>query len=411
MTQGIAGQPVTLLFDFFDEDSGLPADPSSITLDITYGSGVGFVPDTAGPFTYQGSSISIPGEVYRIGLGQYAFSWSIPYNASTGVYVANWTWQYNGDSDIADENFPVLGGAFPNPAVADVGFWTGGIDYTPDPSNLAVYTGSSVPFGAVDGNGIAWMVNKVEGWDGCDIQGAGVIPKTGDHGGWPTPQFYAPRNLTITLTAIAPTQALRDLARSILQKAVPVSDLALFTLNEPVPKQALIRRSGKLAEQYYDLQSVTFTIGAVAPDPRKYAAAGKILGPVAVQSPSAIGFTSPFTTPLTQPAQLTGGAVAAFNAGDFETRPVITINGPITAPSLTNVNTGQVVSWSALVLGAGDQLVVDFGLRQAFLDGAFRSADPLSSWWVLPDGTTTIQLGGSADAGASYQVVYADAFQ
>ena len=57
------------------------------------------------------------------------------------------------------------------------------------------------------------------------------------------PQYYAARAITLTVTASAPTQALRDLARALLQHAVPISDLAVFTYNEPVPKQAAVRRS------------------------------------------------------------------------------------------------------------------------------------------------------------------------
>src|SRR6266487_4502712 len=85
---------------------------------------------------------------------------------------------------------------------------------------------------------------RSDGWDSPDVQGAGVIPKSGDHGGWATPQFYAPRALTWTITASAPSQALRDQARALLQQAVPVSDLATIIYDEPVPKQIQARRSG-----------------------------------------------------------------------------------------------------------------------------------------------------------------------
>ena len=66
--------------------------------------------------------------------------------------------------------------------------------------------------------------------------------KAGDHGAWAAPQYYAARAITLSVTASAPTQALRDLARALLQQAVPISDLATFAYNEPVPKQAAVRR-------------------------------------------------------------------------------------------------------------------------------------------------------------------------
>jgi hypothetical protein len=408
MANARAGRTWTLNLSFFDE-SGTLADPASVTLDITYGSEVGFVADYAGPFTYQGASENTLGQVWRISEGQYAFSWPVPSSAQTGVYVANWTCVYGGDSFLGVEDFPVSGGfALPVPA-GDVGYWTGAIDYTPAAGNVAQLQPVSIPLGQVDGNGICWLIQKVEGWDGPDVQGGGVIPKSGDHGAWPAPQYYAARQLTLTVTASAPTQALRDLARALLQQAVPISDLALLTYNEPSPKQALVRRSGKITETYPTLCDVTFTIGMVAPDPRKYGTQPKTLQVNAFDS-SLIGMIVPFTVPFTLPAQPPGGIFQLANAGTFETRPVITITGPISGPALLNVTTGQQVSWSGLVMEAGDTLVADFGAGQAFLNGVFAPADLNSSWWTLPPGVSTVQLAGSAGAGAGMSAAWRDAW-
>jgi Siphovirus-type tail component, C-terminal domain len=295
------------------------------------------------------------------------------------------------------------------PAI-DTGFWTGAIDYTPASGNGTILSGVSIPLGEVDGNGIAWLINRLEGWDSPDVQGGGVIPKSGDHGAWAAPQYYAARQLTLTLSASAPTQALRDQARALLQQAVPVSDLALFTYNEPVPKQMMVRRSGRITETYPTLADVTFVVGLVAPDPRKYGTQALSTGPVNVSPAGMGGFTVPFTVPFSLPAQPPSGSAAVTNPGTFETRPVIMINGPITNPALINVTTGQTVSWTGLVLGPADVLTVDFKLRQAFLNGAYRSADLGSAWWTLPagtpgtPGTSTIQLGGTPGSGASFQV-------
>lgn len=292
----------------------------------------------------------------------------------------------------------------------DIGFWTGSITYTPPATSVTVYTGSSVPLGAVDGNGTAWVIQKLDGWDSPDVQGAGVIALSGDHGAIPAPQYYAARSLTLKVTATASSQALRDAARAAMQAAVPVSDLALFTYNEPVPKQAYVRRSGRLTEVCLDLQSVTFTVGMIAPDPRKYGTVTKTASAYAINA-SLTGVTVPFTMPVTLPAQPLSGSAVIVNAGNFETRPVITITGPITSPALLNVTTGQQVSWTGLSLSATDTLGADFRAAQAYLNGTgYRPADLASSWWTCPPGSTTVQLAGNAGTGAGFSCSWQDAY-
>lgn len=403
MTTGTPGQPVPLILNFYNEETGVLTDPDgAITLDITYGEEIGFASDVAGPFSYLGASSYTPGQIWRVSTGVYEFLWTIPVQSPGGVYIANWSVGFQGRTFLAFENFPVTGaGLAPAVPPGDLGFWTGSLT-SPDGSVV-------IPLGGTDDNGIAWLLQHVDGWDSPDVQGAGVIPKSGDHGGWAAPQYYAPRPITLTITASAASQALRDVARATLQEVVDISDLGLFVYNEPVPKQALVRRSGRIPETYPTLADVTFTVGLIAPDPRKYAVGVKTVSGTAVPA-TQIGITIPTTVPFTLVAQVPGGTVGVNNAGNFETRPVVTISGPITSPALTLLGTGEVVSWTGLVLAAGDNLVVDFGNRQAFLNDSYRPADVFSAWWVLPKGSSTIQLSGSGDASAKFAVAYQDAY-
>lgn len=404
-----AGSSINLYMNFANESSGVLVTPTAVQLDITAGSVAPLVPDAAGPFAWSGASSYVPGQVWQAATGQFAFAWPVPSGTPPGVYVATWTITYSGDEFLTWEAFIVL--APPGTAVpsGDIGFWTGSIDYVPSPANLAMLTPVSIPLGSVDDNGICWLINKLEGWDGPDVQGGGITPAAGDHGGFPSAQFYAPRNMTLTVTASAPTQALRDMARALLQQAIPVNDMAVLTYNEPVPKQVAMRRSGKLPETYPTLCDVQFTIGAVAPDPRKYSV--QVNDPqVEASPPTATGFTVPFTLPLTISAATPGGAIACTNGGTFETRPVITITGPITSPALSNATTGQTVSWTGLVLASTDVLTVDFQACTGLLNGVYRPADLFSSWWVLPPGTSVVQLSGQADSGADMSVQWSDSW-
>jgi hypothetical protein len=284
----------------------------------------------------------------------------------------------------------------------DVGYWTGGILYTP-----AVGPATDLEFGDVDANGTAWMLNQVVGADGPATSGQ-VVQQAGDHGGWATPQFYAPRTLTLTVTASAPSQALRDVARAAMQQAVPVSDLALLRLDEPIPKQMMVRRSGPLTETYPVLTDVEFTVGLVAPDPRKYSTVLHQL--TANQGPGPAGLAPPFTPPFTLPAGAGPMSVSVTNAGSFETRPLVTITGPMSAPGVVNQTTGQTVTFPTITLGASDVLAMDFLNKQATLNGAYRPADISSAWWLLPPGTTGVQVTGTGSAGASMQVQWRDAW-
>lgn len=400
-----AGLPWTLDLLFISEGTGLLTNPDAVELHITRDGEFGFVPDFAGPFTWMGATSPVTGQIWRSGTGQLHFTWPIPSDAPAGAYVANWLATLGDTTFFGTENFYVAGGFGPPVPSGDVGYWTGAIDYTPAPGNLTQLVPVAVDFGAVDELGICWLLNKVEGWDGPDVQGGGVLGKSADHGGLAGPQFYAPRNLTLTVTALAPTQVLRDEARGILEQAVPISDLALFRYDEPVPKQAMVRRSGKISEAYPDLCAVQFTVGLVAPDPRKYSAQLYSAGPVNAAPSTGIGITFPLTFPLTFPAQPPAGSVEITNPGRFESRPVVTVAGPVAGPSLTNVTTGQTVSFTGLALSDTDVLVVDFSLAQARLNGVYRPADVGSSWWTLPPRSPcTIQLGGDTGPGSTMQI-------
>lgn len=399
MTDYRAGRLYTFAGEYLDESGsgGVLADPSGgVSLTITYGSGG---PVVAGPYVYAGSSTPISGEVYRHSTGAYAVDWLIPVSAASGVYAFTWTFT---DGPFATqypaiENIPVIGGGVTPPAAPDTGFWTGTLSGG----------GVTIPLGGVDADGVGWALLKVEGWDSPDTVG-GVAQNGSDHGGIPGPQYYAPRMLTLTVQANAPSQAARDEARAMMQQAAGIDALGLFTYDEPVPKQAAVRRSGRVSETYPTLCQARFSVLLVAPDPRKYSTQTKAVtcsptGPL-------LGIAAPLTAPVTLPAQPPAPIVSVENGGRFETRPQVQISGPLIGPALYNQTTGQLVSFSTLTLGAADVLVVDFHGRLGYLNGSPRFADLPSSWWTLQPGTTQVALQGAAATGSQMTITYQDAW-
>jgi len=401
------GQPYYLAFQFRDFANGSLVDPLSLTLDLTYGIEAGIAPDVAGTFTYNNASAEASGTIWRTGEGEYTFRWDVPVSGLLpGVYVATWTSVYGAGSDVftALENFPVTGGGpFVTVPALDTGFWTGSLSYQPSWAT----TPFTIPFGAIDSNGVAWILENVDGWDGPPAVGQ-VIQRSADHGGWPSAAYYGPRLLKLTVMASAPTQALRDQAIEQLVQAVPVSDLATFTYDEPVPKLAYVRQtaSAKIDAKKPTLVDAVFTIPLTCPDPRKYSTI-----PLTATATLPAPVINPLTLPVTLPAGFPGSAppidsaVTCVNSGTFETRPVITISGPITSPSVVNAVTAQAITFTGLTLAATDQLVISTDARQAYVNGVFTPADVTSGWWVLDSGSTQVFLTGQNFSGGAVLVV------
>jgi len=311
------------------------------------------------------------------------------------------------------------------PASVDIGYWTGSFTHWPSmgpqagqPIQVSIGTGP-------DANGIAWLWEKIDGWDSPDVSG-GVIQRGADHGGWPALQTYAPRAMTVTVRASAPTQYLRDVARAILQRVIPVNELCLMQYNEPIPKQMWVRRSGRIPEAYDNLLEVDFSCVLIAPDPRKYNVVLSVSPMTAwlSQSYMSIGTTgAPTTIPFTLPNNPAPPASMCANAGNFETRPVITINGPHHAPGIQLQSTGQIVSWSQVNLAAGDLMVIDCDSRMAWVNpgnvtldvplqipgsiSGYVAADVTSSWFPLHPGLDNVLLmsGTSVISDAGTMVV------
>jgi hypothetical protein len=407
------GQAYTLLMDWYDETSGILTDAASVQLDITYGSEAPLVADVAGPFTFSGATSTAPDVLWHIGTGQYGLAWQVPSGLASGAYVATWTVGYGADTYMVTENFPLAAGF--SPVVSgDVGYWTGSITY--QPPYLAAPL--SIPLGGTDASGVAWALQQVTGWDSPPAAVGQVIQRTGDHGGWPTAQFYGPRMISLTVWASAPSQALRDQARAALQQAVPVGitapDLATFTYDEPVPKLAYVRRnaSAGIAETYPSLCDVIFTIPLTAPDPRKYSVTTETASTITPSVATPLALPWPSGLPVTFPDEIAAGSlgILAVNSGTFETRPVCTVAGPITSPSIINSAAGMAVTFTGLHVPSGSQLVLDMDARQAFLNGAFTPADANSAWWILQPGESPIYMTGSSSAGSSLSMSWQSAY-
>ncbi|MEU0719044.1 hypothetical protein ABZ498_17935 [Streptomyces lavendulocolor] len=112
------------------------------------------------------------------------------------------------------------------------------------------------------------------------------------------------------------------------------------------------------------------------------------------------------------------GRLSVVNAGTAETHPVVEFRGPVTAPSLTNITTGDVLEYD-LPLAAGDVLVVDTLAGTVTLNGTASRLNTASNrsvpeqTFTFPPGTTPLSFRaapGSNDPAASVVVRYRAAY-
>jgi hypothetical protein len=116
------------------------------------------------------------------------------------------------------------------------------------------------------------------------------------------------------------------------------------------------------------------------------------------------GFTPPFTPPFTLGASV-GGTVDAFNAGNTTAPWTARLDGPLTYPTVTHLESGQRLSLAltangGIDLAAGQWIDLDSTNRSVLLNGTADRRTQLtidSTWWELAPGSNTFEL--SADTG------------
>jgi len=256
----------------------------------------------------------------------------------------------------------------------------------------------NVALGTVDAQGIAWTLQTLEGWDSPDVR-AEFTDREGDNGSWASPVYLGSRPITLGGTIIAPSQSLLEQAMDQLRAAAGLDDTTL-TVWEGVPKQATVRRSGKALMQYVTDTVATYSVMVTAADPRRYDTTLQT-GSTGLPLTSG-GLTLPATLPWTLSATTVAGQITAFNAGTFETRPVLILNGPVTGPKILAQlpdGTVQFLTYSQ-DLASGEQLVIDTDAHTVIVNGQASRRRFLTipnGWPTIPAQSTVIfQFSASA---------------
>jgi hypothetical protein len=260
------------------------------------------------------------------------------------------------------------------------------VAYTPGTDNDGRQaTLGTLRLGATDTAGVNWFLQSLEGWDSPEVR-AELQDREADHGSWASPVYLGSRPVTLAGTVEAPDRAALDAALDQLYAAASLTDTTL-TVWESTPKQATVRRSGKVLAQHVTDRTATWSVLVTAADPRRYSTTLQT-GTTGLPTTSG-GLTFPVTFPVTFSAVTISGQINAINAGSMDTRPIITIAGPVVAPSVSALypdGTLRQLIYS-LDLASGDVLVIDTDAHTVILNGGVsrrRFMTVSGGWPTIP---------------------------
>lgn len=276
-------------------------------------------------------------------------------------------------------------------------------------TDLLVQLGDAT-FGRVDEAGVHWHCATLDGWDSPDVRTT-ITQREADHGAWQGPVYLNERVVTLAGKLIAPDRAALDTSVDQLLVAAGLTDTVL-TVYETVPKQAVVRRSGKVLAQRLTGTVLDYSVQVTAGDPRRYATTDTT---IVLRLPSVSGgLTFPVTFPMTLPAAVIAGDTAVANVGTLDARPRMVINGPVSQPLIT-VTGPDGTAVSLLYAGdiaAGDWLDLDCDSHTAYYNSvASRRALISGDWPVLQPGQSQISFrAGAYSATATLTVIYRSAW-
>jgi len=220
--------------------------------------------------------------------------------------------------------------------------------------------------------------------------------------------FYSNRTLTFTVQILADANnsMLQNLA--LLQAALQPQQSGTGILQFQLPNNDLqrvnarVRRRSVKIDPDFSYGKAIGTYEFFCPDPLIYDDTQQSVD--IAQSSSSVGRTYNRTYDVTYGAGSANNLV--INNGWATTYPVITINGPVINPQISDNSTGNflLINYS---LQSSDIMVIDTNLRSITLNGVNRRAllDNTSSWFAALSGTTILTFRGTGTSGSTTCVV------
>lgn len=270
--------------------------------------------------------------------------------------------------------------------------------------------------GVTLGAGTNYGIKEIDGFD-LNAWRSGDTPRARDHGELPGLDLVPGRTVTVTFD-ILPTSFVTSWV-GLANGTVPQSSEQPFWLNLPgwgqLAMMAKPRKRSMPLTKEVSLGPLAKTIVEWhGTDPRLYTS--PTLTASCGLSGNPAGFSFPFSFPFSFGGASTINTISWTNAGNMDIRPILTVTGPCTSPSVQLTAPaslgGPYLNFPGLVMNAGDQLVIDTDLRTVtyFTAGSTIGADRRNylgagfTWWSLQPavaGVPTLNtiLFTSADSG------------
>ena len=263
--------------------------------------------------------------------------------------------------------------------------------------------------GLLLGDGTSYEVVKVVGLDDLPNLRNQSVSRARDHGYWFGGKFADTRLVQFEVDIVGVDDAtFRANVEALTAATVIVQAESALVFQLPgmagnrqlncVPIKRMLP-----AEINYRFHAGRATVWFEAVDPRIYdATLQSFTIPVGVPA-SGLSFNA--TPNFTFGTGGTTGVVTATNAGNFATRPVVVINGPVDNPTIENTTAGKHLTFAISLLNT-DTLTVDLDARSVLLNGTASRRSTMSTdsqWWEIAPGNSqityranTVQVGSTA---------------
>lgn len=285
------------------------------------------------------------------------------------------------------------------------------------------YTGVGVPAtagfqwsynGLLMGDGTPYNVISYEGLNGLPTIKQNDLPRGRDTGQFGSLYYADGREVTATIEIMDTTDAavVSDIdALGLAFAPSPATEFPLYYALPGMPQASrlLWARSIQAVEpidQDYVFHKAKAQIRMWATDPRKYDS--NLQSALATLPAGNGGTTWPITWPASWGSSSGSGTVNVTNSGNFETRPVVVITGPVDNPTVANNTSGLYLTFN-ITLASSDQLIIDFLYKTVMLNNqASRrgTMTPDSNWWTLAPGVNVFAYHANTTKVGSTATIY-----
>jgi hypothetical protein len=272
--------------------------------------------------------------------------------------------------------------------------------------------------GDVDNDGTVWFLYPTEGWHDAPSPRLNLEARPSAHGAFDGNAYNDPRVISIPGAAVARTLDLAKKARDIVASVAGDPSLGLipmtiYTPGSPTMRVQVRRSSPTKTTPISGSAGFLFSIIVVAPDPRRYAAT-PLAPSVGLPQTGTGGLTFNLLYPLLFGSGASGGQMTVTHGGTTAVWPVWSILGPVSGPSITNVDTGEILQFdSSFTVPAGVVCTVDTDAKTVTMQGVNRrDALVRAGWFELQPGDTDIRFTstGLYDPAATLTAMYAEAW-